>query len=497
MPNSKLSRRIHPDRQLIYVSDPSNTTSQVSDPAKPEELREIVRRYDELANVDILVQEIWSQGWSHFWRSENCRYDARPQHQRLIPMIDTGVMPLEVYIDECHRRGITFVVGFRVNDRHGHNADWFEDLSRTHPDWILKGYKPSSPRTADHRSFDIGCALDYTVGAVRDWVLSIIQETASRFDIDGIELNWHRLPACFPLGKAASSHQLMTEYVHRIREMLDEEGEAKGRRLLLGVRVLRDIESNRAMGLDVPTWVTEKLIDYVAPGDLGFTDPNAPLDEFVKLAHQNECAVYPQIQAKLGYHHRHVEQTPSHCRATIQNFYGAGADGYSTQNIFDVEQYETLRSLRDPEKVAAGDRHYVFYPLWGPSDGGQAGYGGDFPYAPEEIKLDRASEGNRQTFRFRIFEKLTGSDKAKLVFRADSLPGDILHVAINGHTVSSNHIERESSTDGETLDTYHLVLRSPPAIYGDNELDITLAKSSEIEGIITINEVEVFVSGIL
>lgn len=479
---------------LIYVSDPSNTTGRMSDPARPEELREIVRTYDEQGGVDVLVQEICHQGWTQFWRSAVCGYDARPQHQRLIPMMDDGVIPVEVFVDECHRRGMTFLAGFRMNDRHGHNADWFEELSRTRPEWILKGYGPSSPRTADRRSFDIGCALDYTVDAVRDFIFSFMEEAANRFDVDGIELNWHRLPACFPKGQAESSHEVMTGFVRRVRTMLDEAGRSKGRHLLLGARVLRDLDSCRTMGLDVPLWITDRLIDYVAPGDLGFTDINVPVDEFVDLAHKHGCRVYPQIQAKLGYHHRDIQQTPAHCRAAVRNFYGAGADGYSTQNIFDVEQYETLARLRDPEQIASADRHYVFYPLWGPSDGGQVGYGGDFPYHPEEIRLDRNATDDRQVFRFRLYEELPSeAGDAHLTFRANSLPGDELAVDINGTRVLPDQIEREPS-DGDDIEMYRLPLTSPPGVNGVNELGLALVDGASAEGAILVNEVEVFVS---
>ncbi len=491
-------------RRLVYVSDPSNTTSQLSDPAKPEELREVVRRYSELAEIDTLIQEIWHQGWTQFWRAETCGYDARPQHRRLIPMIDAGVMPIEVYIEACRQHDMDFLAGFRMNDRHGHNTDGFEQLSQTHPEWILKGYGPSSPRTADPRSFDIGCALDYTVDAVRDWVFSIIEEAATRFDIDGVELNWHRLPACFPRGQAESSHEMMTQFVRRVRTMLDEAGRSKGRRLLLGVRVLRDLESCRTMGLNVPVWISDRLIDYVAPGDLGFTDINARFDEFVVLAREHDCLVYPQIQAKLGYHHRNIAQTPAHCRAAVQNFYGAGADGFSTQNIFDVEEYGVLKSLRHPEKVAAADRHYVFFPLWGPSDGDQVGYGGDFPYDPEEIRLDRGTAGERQTYRFRICEHLseeTGvcdknpNSQATLTFRADTLSDDVLAIDINGHSVPTDQIELNSSADPGGLAEYQLPLGSPPVVFGDNELGVTVIEGDASGGAIMINELEVYVRG--
>ena len=80
-----------------------------------------------------------SQAMTHFWRTDKCPYDVRPHHQRLVPMMDDGVMPIEVLIDECHRHGMTFLAGWRMNDRHGHHPEFFKKLAGENPEWILAG----------------------------------------------------------------------------------------------------------------------------------------------------------------------------------------------------------------------------------------------------------------------------------------------------------------------------------------------------------------------
>ena len=486
-------------RRVIYNSDPSNTTARLSDPvAKPEELRAVVRDYATKGGIDTLVQEVWHQGWTEFWRSDLCGYDARPQHQRLVPMMDGGVMPLDIYVDECHTQGMTFVAGFRMNDRHGHNADWFEQLGKEKPEWVLKGLKPSSKRTTDPRSYEVGCALDYSVAAVRDWVFSLMEEVANRFDVDGIELNYTRLPACFRREGVETGRGMMTDLVRRVRVMLDAVGEKKGRRLLLGARVLADLDGCLKVGLDVPTWVSDGLIDYVAPGDIGFTVFNAQWEKFVTLARAHDCFVYPQVQLKLGYDHRDVVQTADHYRAAVQNMYGAGADGYSTQNYFEVEKYDTLKILQDPKLIAQGNRHYVFYPIWGPNSSTQAGFKGDFPYHTEEIVLDRNALGKRGTFRFRLCEHLPRESKvngkevisgAILICRPSIVMGDEIVIDVNGEVIS----EEDVWYDWDDGPLVCFALNSPPAVYGDNVLGMTLNKSA-LDGMdVVLSEVEVFV----
>ena len=96
------------ERRLIYTSDPSNLAfyqvgRQVnhmpdaetarSDPARREDLVEWV---DALAHhgMDAYAQAIYAQGWTVFFRSDRFEYDARPQHQRFVSMMDAGVTPL-------------------------------------------------------------------------------------------------------------------------------------------------------------------------------------------------------------------------------------------------------------------------------------------------------------------------------------------------------------------------------------------------------------------
>jgi len=500
-------------RRVIYNSDLSNTTSHMSEPAaKPEELRQVVRNYARAGGIDTLVQEIWHQGWSTFWRTDKCPYDSRPQHRRLVPIMDTGIMPVEIYIDECHRQQMEFLAGFRMNDRHGHNPDFFEKLSKEHPEWVLKEFKPTS-RGADPRSRALGSALDYSQAGVRDWLFPIMEEVATRFDVDGIEFNFTRMIQCFPSDKAAQSHAIMTGFVRRVRTMLKEASRKKGRKLLLGVRIPQSLAGCKKWGLDIPTWIRDRLIDYVAPGDIGFSDFNAKYEEFVRLARAHDCYVYPQVECRLGYDrwinsNRTDYQSPDQYRAILQNLYGAGSDGFSTQNYFILwggklskvpypKTLNTLKVLRDPQMVAVGDRHYVFVPLWGPR-GGPGRY-----YRPERIVLNREKVGDRGEFRFRMCEHLPADPKlngdevvsgAMVMFKPGIVPGDKIAIDINGTTIPAESIKYEWQNEKGRPPLCTFVLGSPPAVYGDNYLGMKLVRSaSGAAGDIVLDEVEVVV----
>ena len=522
-------------RRVIYNSDPSNTTCHLSEPeAQPDELRQIVRNYAREGNIDTLVQEVFAEAMTIFWRTDKCSYDIRPQHERLIPMMDNGLMPIEVYIDECHKQGMEFIAGFRMNDRHGHHPQFFEKLSRERPEWVLTDYKPSY-RGAPPESHKYGCSLNYAVQGVRDWLFSIMAEVANRFDIDGIEFNFTRLAECFPRGEMEESHGIMTAFVRRVRKMLDEAADRKcrfstldragsdspedGKRgLILGVRVPEQMAGCKKIGLDIATWIEEDLVNYVAPGDFGFTDFNEQYEDFTSVARAHNCYVYPQIQPTLAWKlDKSVMMKPSQYRAAVRNFYAAGADGFSTQNFFGhwlrlldlvypisdpqfPDMYPAglncLKELKSPESIAAsGDRHYLFLPLWA------EGRGISDIYEREEIVLSRRQIGQRGEFRFRVCEDfpadpilpLTDEGSGLTFFALSLSAGDEIEVDINGKAIPSEHLRWKWYED-DRPPACKIALSRPPFVYGDNYLGLKICKAADdADGDIMVERLECMV----
>ena len=108
--------------RILYVSDPSSiATNLFPDPVAAEDLRAWV---DMLADseVDVFNQEVYSQGWTAYWRTDRFEYDRRAQHARFLSMFQRGEQPLQVLIDQSHKRGMAFVARFRMNDNHGFQA---------------------------------------------------------------------------------------------------------------------------------------------------------------------------------------------------------------------------------------------------------------------------------------------------------------------------------------------------------------------------------------
>ena len=375
------NRACRGEHRVLYVSDPSSIARTVlPDPVREEDLRRLVDMVAD-SGVDTFDQEVFSQGWTVYWTSDRYEYDQRPQHQRFLPLIEAGTMPLDILIDQSRRRGMRFLAGFRMNDGHaGHNRRagiGIAEFIESHPHLRLH-----DPRAG--QGFQEPEALDFTSEEVREFTFGVVEEVANRFDIDGVELCF-RDTAYFPPGQAAGRAHLMTELVRRIRSMSDRRGSQIDRQMILGARVFATLDECARQGLDVPGWISEGLLDYVSPQDTMYADYNVPYAEWSALTRETDCLLYPGLNPWTSYRARYrLGRTPlsrANARALTHTMYGAGADGVSLYNHFVPcvwqppfypQAMHVFHQLRDPERVASGARHYIFDPTWD----GHSGFGG-------------------------------------------------------------------------------------------------------------------------
>ena len=524
------------DCRILYVSDPSSIAlNLLPDPVQPADLR---RWVDMLADsgVDTLDQEVFSQGWTCYWRSDKYEYDRRKQHRRFLPMLEAGTQPLDILIEQTQKRGMTFIAGFRVNDNHGHQAKQqgvgIAEFISSHPEWNLTEFPEGD-------YYRLSEPLDFSFDEVRDFTFGVVQEVVERFDVDGIELCF-RDHAYFPFGKGCERMPLMTELVRRIRVMLDERSRAKGRELLLGARVFPTPEECRELGLDVETWIADSLIDYVSPQDGMYSDFNLPYAAWAEMTRASDCRLYPALLPWTSVRARNrLDQIPlshANCRGLVQTFYGAGADGVSIYNHFCAcwhapfypQALQIFRELRDPERVAAGSRHYVFDPTWA----GCAGFGADGRSSTgamcwRKIVLSRETQGAAGEYRFSLYEDASRIRPAALLFRGFGLlEDDELDVRLNGKAIPPELIGRTRETDAPQAEWQHthdvggrtvkciqeqarIDFRPEPEppfstrwfpvqpaafAYGENVLEVGLVQSAPgAAGPIVIDEVEVHV----
>ncbi len=309
---------------------------------------------------DTSPQAVEPWHYTHYWQWTTCVRRA----------IAKGLDPPKVLAEGAHRRGMKFLPSFRLNDVHGHfpHEGLYGSFRRDHPEWII-GVK----------------SMDFAVDEVREHILSVARELVEGYDIDGIDIDFMRAPLYFRDDQVKANTPLMTDLVRQIRSFLDAASRERGRRLLLSARVPMRIGDGRiinnkvdgqdkghdateclGVGLDVPAWIREGLIDMVCPMDfyyLKWPQMIEQMESWRRLTDGSDCGLYPTLHGPFldGY------SVPYLCSASYRgaahSFYERGADGIAIYNVWDnvPEVWAAIGDMADPMVLAAKPRRYHVY----------------------------------------------------------------------------------------------------------------------------------------
>ena len=192
-------------------------------------------------------------------------------------LIAADANPPKLACEYGHRLGMLVIPMVRMNDPHDmffrYEVSRFKQanshllLGSTGPDW-----KPDWDRNDGGPTNKYGMngrtwgMFDYAHREVREHKLAIIEEFITRWDNDGVGLDFDRDPRLFKEEGKPENAALITDMIRQIRATLDRVAKERGRPQYLYVRVIPDIDICVARGLDVRTWVREGLVDVVAPG---------------------------------------------------------------------------------------------------------------------------------------------------------------------------------------------------------------------------------------
>ncbi len=159
--------------------------------------------------------------------------------------------------------------------------------------------------------------FDYAHQEVRDHKFKIIEEFITRWDNDGVSLDFDRDPRYFKEEGKEENCRVMTELIRRIRKVLDEQAEKRGKLQHLHVRLIPEIDVCWNRGLDIRTWVEEGLVDAISPG-CGYMTLTQDLASWLELVESRDCWIYPS---------NNHWKTPEHTRSWAKLMYQRGAHG--------------------------------------------------------------------------------------------------------------------------------------------------------------------------
>ena len=270
---------------------------------------------------------------------------------------------LQLTIDFCRRHGREVFWSLRMNDFHD---NWYPAhyprFKRDHPEWLI--FQPGDigkPRVGLMEPHMNATAVDYGRREIRDRQFAIAEEVCSRYDVDGLEMDFMRQPIFFrptlegrPV--AAEHLETMTAFMRRIRGMAEEHGRRRGRPVLVACRVASTLRCDTEIGLDVERWLAEDLIDLLVTS-LEFEPFTGPARELTELGHRYGVPVYAGLTDPKDTHWVGIDPLEG-WRAAATNAWNAGVDGIYTFNLFDP-CHGAFRTMGDPAVLAGTDKTYA------------------------------------------------------------------------------------------------------------------------------------------
>ena len=213
-------------------------------------------------------------------------------------LCEAGHDPLALMCDGGHQAGLDVFLRLRMNDHHDRWGDrigldkpsrlpkdhpaepyfYTPKWKREHPEWLIGDRHASYPDT----SFEYmqASAGNYAIGPYRDLIFNLAAETLTQYDLDGFELDFFRSPFLFPSYEAYVQRHVMTELIRRIRRVADEQAAKRGRPIFLSARVPATVDLCLRIGIDLPVWFQEGLLDMVVVSN-GLSPFSTPWKELV------------------------------------------------------------------------------------------------------------------------------------------------------------------------------------------------------------------------
>ena len=273
---------------------------------------------------------------------------------------------MKVRYDLCRKRGVESWFSMRMNDVHWAVAATTErpqhgDLWREHPEFRRAWY-----RSAWRANWHDG-TLDYGRKEVYDCHLAMAKEYLLDYESDGLELDWMRSSPVLRPGAEEEGAAILTRFVREVRAAAVEAARKWGHPVRVAMRVPARVSECLAIGMDVPAWAAEGLVDVVVPAppshvrteqDADITLWRKLLPASVTLAPAIDYAVSTDGNAAL------TGDNETDC-AFASNFYRQGADTVYFYNHFPrharerADAQEAFPLCADRAKAAAHVRRHV------------------------------------------------------------------------------------------------------------------------------------------
>jgi len=310
-------------------------------------------------NTSLIPSDIFMwRGDKYLQKEENGSPVSYPELEGLYNLYRVYDMedPVQMFIDLMNKSGVRPWITMRMNDAH---CNW-EKTSVLRDDFYYTAKKNGWMIGKQYGYFSH--CLDYAYPQVRERMLAYIKEVMSKYDAFGVELDFMREVHCFDYKNTPERHQIMSDFILRVREMLDELGERRGHKIHIMIRSQRSVEEMYEFGFDIGLWAKKGWIDAVVPSPrFDCNDDAIPVAQWKALVGQ-EVAVFPCLEI---LHLRTVSGNRSRLEPEIAKAYSASwnaqdADGIYYYNHYypETEHDQQMYGMRR-EDMTKGRRRYI------------------------------------------------------------------------------------------------------------------------------------------
>ena len=428
----------------------------------------------------------------------------------------SGRDTLQVQLDFSRENGMEAVWALRMNDVHDAypmgSRRWTYGLAPfkvEHPECMMGKLGDwerfeNDANDADKRAWT---KLDFGMPIVRDHIFSIIQEVAENYDVDAIGMEFFKYFPFFRESRerepvTAEHVEIMTDLLRQIRKMADEEGEKRGRPILLAAHTPPTLSHSQFVGLDLETWLSEGLIDQLMPGGLSesvFFDSHV---EMIELGHRHEVPVYPCLSWAFWDRWVYLDLSKGKHRSFdsyVETLYGGQVDRLGKPSyILEFNGWEgTFPAWRGGAMNLfndGADGLYIFNPAlgrpeWWREIGDPATMAGKdklfgidrFPGESGNVHQVELTQGTPVRLSFLVGEDTTSAGISQLRFRAhlwDLTSEDDIAVQLNGKKLEGLEITDAfaSADEGQWLECD---LNPNEVKQGQNSVELLLKKRTE------------------
>ncbi|MBT4818803.1 MAG: hypothetical protein HON70_24055, partial [Lentisphaerae bacterium] len=232
-----------------------------------------------------------SDAWASYWDVPNPDIDVVSWPRRYYELHKLGLDDVfALLVDRSREKGISPWISLRMNDMHYH-----EDPNRMNPLWNENPQFRNDPKPGFHNGFD------FTRAEVRALYMDLIEEVLSRWDTDGVELDWMRFPHHFRNGELEAGRTALTGFMREVREKADAAAKRLGHPVGVAVRVPATPEFADGLGMDAVAWAREGVIDVLIPGSLWRPSfPDVPIGQWRDALDGSRCAIVPGTDLWIG-----------------------------------------------------------------------------------------------------------------------------------------------------------------------------------------------------